>query len=784
MDGQSLPKYMRVCPHILFCHPEHREGSSPSGKQLFEVCPLFSYFEFSRLLFSPPSIPKNVPMNAQIFHDQAIARLRMGQFEQAADLLQQCTKLDPERVQAWFDLGRTLSMLGKEDKALIAFERILQIEPRHAEAQNARGIMFSHLGQREEAIACFSQAHALKPDYPAPLNNLGNEFFKQGEHENALHHFDCALALNPDYPNAWVGRGNALLLLDRVEESLASFDRALGAMPRDLDALNGRGNCLAFLKRYDESLTCFGQALEISPNDPGSFNNRGNVYKLMSQYDKALADYDHALNLGATGDELLTNKGNVLIRLGRPALALTCFREALAINPDNFRAILGTADSQRDLGHHEVAREFLVKEVLRHPDQLGLLSGALFHINYSTSLSPAEILAWHCRYGSMLEEPLKAGRKPHHNSRDPNRQLRVGFVSGDLRRHPVGYFMESTFKALAQSHNLKLYAYANQHRDDALSARIRPCFECWRDILREKDDHVADLIRADEIDILVDLSGHSTAHRLPVFARKPAPVQLTYLGYSGTTGLSTMDYILGNKWLMPEEEENWYTEAPWRMPDTQLCFTPPEFDVPVGPLPALRAGYVTFGNFNALHKMNDDTVACWSRLLQALPQSRLVLKALQFSGTEACTRVADRFRAHGIGPERLTLLKQSESHSTHMADYGKIDIALDPFPYNGTTTSMDALWMGVPVLTLRGDRYIGRVGASIMETVGMPEWIANNEDDFVERAVYLAGDPSTLAMLRRELRPRLLGSPLCDAPSFAFNLELALREMWRNWCRS
>jgi predicted O-linked N-acetylglucosamine transferase (SPINDLY family) len=359
--------------------------------------------------------------------------------------------------------------------------------------------------------------------------------------------------------------------------------------------------------------------------------------------------------------------------------------------------------------------------------------------------------------------------------------LRVGFVSGDLHRHPVGYFMESTFQELARG-PLELYAYANQPMDDDLTEHIRPCFKAWHDIWEVEDEAVAHLIRTDDIDILVDLSGHTAHHRLPVFARKPAPVQVTYLGYSGTTGLSTMDYILGNRWLMPEGEPNWHTETPFRLPDTQLCFTPPALDVVVEPPPALRNGYVTFGNYNNLAKMNDASIACWARILQTVPSSRLVLKAKQLDGSDVHARVLERFATFGIAAERLSLLGHSASFAEHMQSYGLMDIALDPFPYNGTTTTMDCLWMGVPVLTLTGDRYIDRVGTSILQILDLQEWVASSQDDYVARAARLAADVQALATLRAGLRERFVASPLCDAPRFAANLERAFRDMWQAWC--
>ncbi|RQW80919.1 MAG: tetratricopeptide repeat protein [Geobacter sp.] len=507
-----------------------------------------------------------------------------------------------------------------------------------------------------------------------------------------------------------------------------------------------QGKWLARYKRHIEALACYDQLLAIQPGN----------YKAHS------------------------HRGEALVALGRHADGLDAYRRALTLKPDHVGAHVGIGDALRDLGQHEAAIAAFDRAIAIFPDNPDLLSGALFNINYSGSFTPAEILARHRHYGELVEIPLRANWQVHTNTPDPARPIRVGFVSGDLRRHPVGYFMENVFHELAKA-PLELYAYANQPQDDDLTARIRPCFKCWRDIFDHTDDSVATQIRADGIDILVDLSGHTGNHRLKVFARKPAPVQVTYLGYFASTGLSAMDYILGNRWLMPDGDPEQYTERPYRLPDAHLCFTPPSLDIAVKPPPALANGYVTFGNFNALAKMTDNVVACWADILHAVPDSRLLLKSPPLDATDVREQVLQRFAVHGIADDRL-LLEGRSDYANYFACYHKLDIALDPFPYNGGTTTADALWMGVPVLTLQGDRYVARMGTSILKILDLPEWVASSQDDYVARAARLAADVQALATLRAGLRERFVTSPLCDAPRFAANLERAFREMWQAWC--
>jgi predicted O-linked N-acetylglucosamine transferase (SPINDLY family) len=329
---------------------------------------------------------------------------------------------------------------------------------------------------------------------------------------------------------------------------------------------------------------------------------------------------------------------------------------------------------------------------------------------------------------------------------------------------------------------LELYAYANQWIHDDLTDRLKPLFAAWCACNVLSDDAMAAQIRANGIDVLVDLSGHTAGGRPQVFARKPAPVQVTYLGYPDTTGLSAIDYILGDPRMFPPGEETLYTEKPWLLPDTSLCFTPPDLPVEVGPLPASQNGFVTFGCLNKAEKANNDSVIeVWAKVLHAVPGSRLLLQNKSYGDEGIAADMRNRYAAHGIGTERLDLIGKM-TWREHMETYNRVDIALDPFPYNGTTTTIEGLWMGVPLLGLKGDRLVAHMGESILHTLRMPEWIATDLEDYVAKAAVLAGDLTCLSDVRANLRNRLLASPISDAPRFARNLEAAFRGMWRKWC--
>jgi protein O-GlcNAc transferase len=357
-------------------------------------------------------------------------------------------------------------------------------------------------------------------------------------------------------------------------------------------------------------------------------------------------------------------------------------------------------------------------------------------------------------------------------------RLRVGLVSGDLRIHSVGHFLEGVLSHIDPA-RIELIAYPTNPYEDELTARIRPFFSAWKPLVGLSDGDAARLIHSDGVHILLDVSGFTAHNRLPVFAWKPAPVQVTWLGLPSTTGIKEMDYVLGDLLAIPAENEHHFTEAVWRMPDSYLCFSAPAYSIEVAPLPALSTGYVTFGSFNNLTKMNDAVVALWARILLSVPNSRLYLKTAQLSNADMCEHILRRFGSYGITAERLLLGGKFGSIADHLSEYNKVDVALDTFPYPGVTTSIEALWMGVPVLTLQGDRFLSLTAKSVAHHAGLPDWVAIDKDDYVAKAISFTTDLERLSALRAGLRQQVLASPLFDAPRFARNLEDALWGMWQ-----
>jgi predicted O-linked N-acetylglucosamine transferase (SPINDLY family) len=451
---------------------------------------------------------------------------------------------------------------------------------------------------------------------------------------------------------------------------------------------------------------------------------------------------------------LRSNLGHALKSAGQPGPALAQLQQALALEPAN----------------------------------LALHSAVLFLQQYADPAADrplaadtalAQRLADARRFGAEAARQARPFTDwPHTRQPGPGRPagLRVGLLSADLRSHPVGFFLESVLAALASQSagRIELHAYANQRSDDTLSQRLRAHCKAWRAVADLDDATLADTIRADGIDVLIDLGGHTHQNRLPVLAWRPAPVQVSWLGYCASTGLAEVDALIVDPWIAPPGAEAAFAEPLLRLPETFLCFTPPPVDVPVTPLPALAGGAVCFACFNHLAKLDDTVLALWSRLLHTLPGSSLALQSAPLQDAAVRQQVLDRFARHGIGAQRLRL-QPAQTRADYLAAYAQVDIALDPFPYPGGTTSLESLWMGVPVLTLPGDTALSRQGLSILQNLGLADWVARDADDYVARAVRHAGDLATLSALRQGLRARLLASPLCDAPRFARHLEAGLR---------
>jgi predicted O-linked N-acetylglucosamine transferase (SPINDLY family) len=623
--------------------------------------------------------------------------------------------------------------------------QILQGDPACADALHLLGMVYKALGRKEQAVSCYLEALRFRPDRPETHNNLGNVLRDQGKLEEAVASFRQALRLRPDLPEGHSNLGAALRELGRLDEAIASFREALRLRPDHAPAYNNLGNALRELGRLDEAVGSLQEALRLRPDYPQAHNNLGSAFRDRAEWDQAVASFQRALSLKPDYAEVYNNLGNVLQEQGRLAEAIRCYREGLRLEPEN----------------------------------AFLHSNLLFCLGNSETISPEELFAEHRRWGDLHGKPA-GPRAVHANEPSPDRRLRIGYISPDFRAHAVMSFVEPIL-AHHDPARFQVACYADRPIADAVTERLRRLAHVWRPIHGLSDSQVAQQVREDGIDILVDLTGHTAWHRLRVFAQKPAPVQVTYLGYPHTTGLPAVDYRLTDEVLDPPDKACFNTEELVRLPRAFCCFTPPREAPEVSPPPAVWNGFVTFGSLHRLSKLNDGVLDLWSRLLQALPSARLLVVRHTLSGAGRDRLVRELVR-RGIAAERFQLRhERPPGPQGHLRVYAEVDVLLDTFPWGGHTTACEALWMGVPVLTLFGDRPAGRMVGSVLSCLELDECVARTADDFVQRGVELTGDVARLAELRSGLRARMLRS-LCDGERFTRDLEEAYRHMWRRWC--
>ena len=569
--------------------------------------------------------------------------------------------------------------------------------------------------------------------------------------------------------------------LHRPAEAETAYRRAIHLQPDHADAHNNLGHLLQERYRYAEAEAAYRQALRCRPNDVDAHNNLGSLLQELQRYAEAEAAYRQALHLDPGKANAHNNLSVLLQKLKRYEEAESAVQQALRLHPDDADTHINRGILMEQMGRLDEAEASHRRALLLDPDAFRAYDSLLFMQNYREDTDRGAALADARRYGQRVAEKA---RPFHHrpNPADSRRRLRIGLVSGDLRNHPVGYFLQGVIPAL-NAEEVELFAYATSDLEDALTRTFQAILPHWRTVVGLSDIELAQLIRRDAIDILVDLAGHTAYNRLGLFAWKPAPVQLTWLGYFATTGVEAMDYILGDPINLPADEATHFVETPWPLPDCSLCFTPPVVAPAVAALPACTNGFITFGCFNRAAKINAAVIGCWADILRAVPDSRLFLKNQGLADARLRHKTAEQFQRANIAPERL-LLEGSQAFEDYLECYHRVDLALDPFPYPGGMTSVEGLWMGVPFLTRKGHCFIAHQGETILVNAGLSDWIARDVDDYVAKAVAFARDPSRLATLRAGLRQQVSQSPLCDVARFASNLTQAWQGMWHRWCHA
>lgn len=619
-----------------------------------------------------------------------------------------------------------------------------------AEQALAKAFLEHRAGKPDTALTHYRRALAIHPDYPEALNNFGIALNDLRRFDEAIAQYRKALALRPDIPEIWNNLGDALHSLGDRVAAIDHYRRAIGLRPDYGVAWRNLGDALSEVGKLEEANECFTHAVAFAP-----------------ELDTTLSPAD----IGVREAQQLFAK--MVLEIERAAARDPLLAGAYQACGEGKGPPVGAGGSAA--ARHRYAEELRTRYAAH-------LSALLLILHYDQSVTPQMLGDGHGEvqrlYGSL---PRSGGFA---NSRDPERRLRVGYVSADFRIHSVGYFLSGVFRAHDPS-AVEIYCYSGCADEDDQTDLFKSRATAWRSTIGVSDEDLAAAIHADGIDILVDLSGHTSGTRLPVFARRPAPIQVSWLGYPDTTGLKAVDYRLTDAIVDPPGiADRLSSERLVRLPDGFHCYAAPDFAPEVVPLPAMERAGVTFGSFNNLVKVTAGALDLWAAILKRVPGSRLFLKHRWLGMGYMRSHILDSFERRGVARDRIEFSGKLESNADHLAAYGRVDIALDTFPYNGVTTTCEALWMGVPVVTLVGDRHCARVGSSLLTHVGLQDLVAHSPQAYVEITARLAADLPALAELRAGLRAKVAASPLCDGIGFTRSLEAAYRTTWREWCRA
>jgi protein O-GlcNAc transferase len=755
--------------------------------------------------------------------DAAIRAFQSGQLPQAKLAFEQVLRLDPKEPDALHSLGLILFQLGEQEKGLQLVMQSTKVRPKHPETHYNLGVMHQRLGQFELAESSFHQVLAQKRDHAQAHFALGNALRELGKGGEAAKSFEQAVKIVPSWPEGHFNLGNALRDLGEFQKATACFQKAIALKPNWAEAHANLGQTLRLLEQYEAAITSCRKAIALNPNLPEGHFSLASALWSFGKRTEALISYRMAVILKPDWPEAHYDFGYSLFRLGRTEEAIAtfrttialkpswpeahtalgivlvhkgfalkrsellreadaCYRQSLALSPDSPEAHVNLAGSPLRTGlDQEETFALLERAIALRSDGLVIHQSLLFNYQYKAATTPAQWRDALRAFASACFAPVESSSFP--NEQNPQKRLRIGYVSPDFRNHSCAWFVEPIL-AMHDRTNFEIYCYANVPQADDATTRLKALSDHWYDVQEMSSEAVAQLIRSHSIDILVDLAGHTFGNLLPVFHHKPAPVQVTWLGCPSSTGLEAMDYRLSDPWLTPENTEEYFTERLWNLEWPSHCYRPPTKAPEVAPLPAEKNGYLTFGSFNNLAKLSPETVALWAKTLHAVDQSHLVLKSWQLGDAEVCRQVRQSFAQRGIDETRLHLLDGVPGLSAHLNTYGQIDIALDTFPYNGATTTLEALWMGVPVITLTGWRTASRYSLSFLAALDLQEFAADNQEQFVEIARKLSGNLPYLSELRSSLRPRMRNSSLCDEMGFTCHLEAAYHQMWQHYCES
>ncbi|MES2584928.1 MAG: tetratricopeptide repeat protein [Pseudomonadota bacterium] len=685
-------------------------------------------------------------------------------------------------VEAMHAAAKRALLLGKHAAALNAIAPALEKQPKNAALWCTRGIAHRLAMSYDLALADYQHAHQLDAKDVRTLGNLGEWHLARNDFAEALTWLDQAVALDPDYYEVRVNRVAALTELRQLDEAHAEAERLVQDYPTRPEPYGNLGNALFAKGKLKESIVQYQKAVDIRPDYAEAHFSLVALQGFSGQQELVVDYLERCIE-----EKGATNQRLILLAVahkecGNLEKAIALCRKAIEAYPEDLRAKVTLAGCLSETGNPSMALEIYADVSEKDVKQMPMASNVLFEMNYLPEHSREAVFQRHLAWAAQYEAPMAVTAQFDGRNRDPHRKLKVGYVSADFAAHPVGFLLRDVLR-MHNKENFTFHCFSAGLKKDATTTDITNAVDAWTDVVFETPQELADRIREAEVDVLVDLSGHTGNHRLPAFALRPAPVQATWIGYFNTTGMSSMDYFISDPHTSPEGGGQLFAERVLHLPHTRFCFSIPSYAGDVAPPPMQKSGYVTFGSFNRLPKSSPQVLDAWAKILHAVPESRLLLKAAALADDSVCQQFTERFAQRGIDAARLEF-RGTSSHHEMFAEYGHMDIALDPFPFNGGMTTLEALWMGVPVVTLEGNTVVSRQSYSALANIGLADELAfPNVDAYVAGAVALATDPTRLAALRSQIRPRMQASPLCQPEQFTRDLEALYRRMWQAWCK-
>jgi predicted O-linked N-acetylglucosamine transferase (SPINDLY family) len=727
--------------------------------------------------FQNARLQKKSRKQADALLPNAVTAYRAGRHAEAQAICGQVIALISDHFDALHLLGVSALDTGRLDLAEQALTQAVTVEPRNAEALANLGLVLFNQKRYEEARKAQERAVALKPNFALALTSLGNTLMNMRLFAEALEAHERAIAIKPDYADAYCNRGMTQLVMQRNQEALQSFDRALALNPRHMQAMFGKGLVGINLRHFEQALAAFNAALALKPGTAAIIAQRGRIHIQMGEFKQAEADFDAALAIDPFMEVALLGRAHIGVITDKTAMALAACKTVLERNPQSEVALAWFGACLAKQGDIAGALQQFDRALEIKPDFEDAVTKKIFALDFLPDSDVAQHQAarreWWTRIGAQI--PRRA--LPPRNL-DPARRITVGYVSSDFRSHSAAL----TFLPVLRHHDHQAFqvaCYSCSTLPDSVTDQCRACADIWVDASRLSQDELADRIQADSVDILIDLSGHSAGNRLPVFAAKPAPIQVTAWGSGTGTGLQTIDYFFADPVTVPADVRHHFAEEVYDLP--AVITTDPMPGAQQTPLPMLQNGYVTFGVFNRIDKISDPALAVWSRILQALPDSRIVIKNGALDDQLLRDGLVARFVAHGVPEARVTCLGSS-ARIEHLAQFAQIDISLDPFPQNGGVSTWESLQMGVPVVAKLGLSAASRAAGAIVTAVGLGDWVAEDDDGYIALALKHASQPSELSKLRAELPGKVASSAAGNVETYTRRVEEGYRTFWRRYC--